>query len=185
MPPIHRSLPNRIPTLVVNRRFDRPHPLPVTGSASQALDPRLAAKVRAAYAAYEPPTCRPLEHEGVQKKGALRTSVSGETTPRRDQRGRFQKRLDRPETATFPMSDDQIRAAARRILSHCPTGTKKPLALACGFKGEWALHTLRGIAKGRAKLVDATRRRLCDTLGRVLSGELVPVTTGRRGGFGI
>ena len=97
----------------------------------------------------------------------------------RDAKGRF---LPRPELANqppCPMTDDQIRAAAKRILSHCPAGTKRPLALACGFKGEWALHTLRGIAKGRGKLVDATRRRLAHTLGMVLAGELVPVSTGQ------
>ena len=139
MRPIHRWLPNRIPTLVVNRRFDRPHPLPVTGSASQALDARLAAKVRAAYATYEPTPYRPLTQQSAQLVDGLQNSLPEETAPRRDRRGRFLKRLDSLETASFPMSDDQIRAAARRILSHCPTGTKKPLALACGFKGEWAL----------------------------------------------
>jgi hypothetical protein len=169
--------PHRLPTLVVNRQAGRYHAIPVTGAACQALDPRLAAKVKASYALlppFEPP--RGAQEEAV---AAIEVNDLCEPTIRRDAQGRFLKRVDAPPTATrFPMTDDEIRAAAKRILSHCPTGTKKPLALACGFRGEWALHTLRGIAKGRGKLVDATRRRLCDVLGRVLRGELVPVETG-------
>ena len=176
------GFPSRLPTYVVNRRPDQYRPIRFTGSASQALDPRLAAKVKAAYAAYEPPPyIPPIAPILPQDRpiGALETASRDDIPLRRDHRGRFLKRLDAAQTTRLPMNDDEIRAAAKRILSHCPAGTKKPLALACGFKGEWALHTLRGIAKGRGKLVDATRHRLCDVLGRILRGELIPVTTGQ------
>jgi hypothetical protein len=77
------------------------------------------------------------------------------------------------------MSDAEIRAKLARILSHCPMGSKKPLARACGYRGKWALHTLRGVAKGRAMLLDAVRVRISPVLRRVMRGELVPVRTGQ------
>jgi len=77
------------------------------------------------------------------------------------------------------LPEEEVRATLRRILSHCPAGSKKPLARLCGYRGEWALHSLRGVAKGRAMLPEAVRYRLSPILRQIMQGQLVPTRTGQ------
>jgi hypothetical protein len=120
--------PHRLPTLVVNRQAGRYHAVPVTGAACQALDPRLAARVKASYALLPPfEPQRTAQEEAV---AAIEVNELCEPTIRRDSQGRFLKRVDASPTATrFPMTDEEIRAAAKRILSHCPETSRPRLRI--------------------------------------------------------
>jgi hypothetical protein len=102
--------------------------------------------------------------------------------PDRDARGRFV-----PDLCTVHPDDELedelmpellVRSELRKLLSHLPRGTKKPLARACGYRGKWALHTLRGVAKGRGLLPDACRRRISRVLNAIQRGELILVQVG-------
>jgi hypothetical protein len=78
------------------------------------------------------------------------------------------------------MTEAEVRAALRDVLSHIPFGSKKPLARLCGYRGRWSLHTLKGVAKDRAMLPEACRIRLSRTLNQFLRGEWILVKTGMR-----
>ena len=98
--------------------------------------------------------------------------------PVRDRRGRFLRELGRqgeaePVHANERMTEAEVRVGLNRLLSHLPRGSKKPLARLCGYTGKWALHSLRGVAKGRAKLPDRCRRRISAALNRIQRGDLV------------
>jgi hypothetical protein len=102
--------------------------------------------------------------------------------PGRDGQGRYAARpvaAQATGTDDETMSDTEVRAVLRRVLSHCPKGSKKPLARLCGYRGKWALHTAKGVAQGRAMLPDACRRRVSRVLRLVIDGEVVLVRTGQ------
>src|ERR1700683_2000539 len=76
---------------------------------------------------------------------------------------------------------DEVRAGILRLLAEMPHGARRPTALALGFKGKWALHSARSIAKGRGHLYEAVRRRLSRRLHQFERGEFVLVPTGLSG----
>jgi hypothetical protein len=76
------------------------------------------------------------------------------------------------------MTEAEVRAGLGEVLSHLPFGSKKPFARLCGYRGKWGLHALRGVAKGRALLPEACRKRLSRILNEVLRGEWVLIETG-------
>ncbi len=78
------------------------------------------------------------------------------------------------------LTESEVRAKLRDVLSHLPFGSKKPLARLCGYRGRWSLHTLKGVAKDRAMLPEACRIRLSRTLNQFLRGEWILVKTGMR-----
>jgi len=79
------------------------------------------------------------------------------------------------------MSAEQVRAALRELLARAPHGGKRPLALALGFRGRWALHSLRSIASGRGYLFESMRRRLSRGVQQLQRGDLILVPTGAHG----
>jgi hypothetical protein len=79
------------------------------------------------------------------------------------------------------MPADELRAELRRLLTEAPYGGKRPLALALGFRGRWALHSLRSIAVGRGHLYEAVRRRLSRRVHQFKRGEFELVSTGLQG----
>jgi hypothetical protein len=98
----------------------------------------------------------------------------------RDRWGRFVKDPERTVQDEHPdeaMTEAEVRALLRRVLSHLPKGSKKPFARLCGYRGRWALHSLRGVGKGRTMLPEAARRRLSRTLTEVFRGEWVLIET--------
>jgi len=92
-----------------------------------------------------------------------------------------------PKPVRLPPAPDErlpaeaVRAALRQHLAQAPHGGKRPLALALGFRGRWALHSLRSIACGRGYLFEAVRRRLSRAIQQLERGELVLVPTGEHG----
>jgi hypothetical protein len=99
----------------------------------------------------------------------------------RDKRGRILPERWRVQPATHPdelMTETEVREKLRRVLSHLPRGSKKPFARLCGYRGKWALHTLRGVAKGRAMLPEASRMCLSRILNQLFRGEWVLIKTG-------
>jgi hypothetical protein len=79
------------------------------------------------------------------------------------------------------MQADEVRASLQRLLAQAPYGGKRPLALALGFRGRWALHSLRSIARGRGYLFEAVRRRLSHRVQQVERGDLILIATGHYG----
>jgi len=76
---------------------------------------------------------------------------------------------------------DEVRAGILQLLAAMPYGARRPTALALGFKGKWALHSVRSIGKGRGHLFEAVRRRLSRRLHQFERGQLVLVPTGLSG----
>ncbi len=76
------------------------------------------------------------------------------------------------------LTEAEVRAHLREVLSRLPQGSKKPFARLCGYRAKWALHTLRGVAKGRAMLPDASRIRLSRLLNELFRGEWLLIETG-------
>jgi hypothetical protein len=70
------------------------------------------------------------------------------------------------------LTEAQCRAGVRKLWHSAPKDTKSQLARLCGYSGRWALHTLRGIVKGRAALPDACRRRISRVLSTIERGHL-------------
>jgi len=79
------------------------------------------------------------------------------------------------------MAPDAVRTALRQILAEMPYGGKRPLAKALGFRGRWALHSLRSIARGRGYLFEGMRRRLSRGVQQLQRGDLILVPTGQHG----
>ena len=98
---------------------------------------------------------------------------------RHDHRGRFlaDETHPSPPHPDEQMTETQIRTELRRLYCHLPTGSKAPLSRLCGYRGPWALHTFRGVAKGRALLPDVCRRRISHVLRQIERGELMMVKT--------
>ena len=97
--------------------------------------------------------------------------------PPQPRRARLFRELEPDEQ----MPPDALRAALKRLLDEIPYGAKRPIALALGFSGRWALHSLRSIAKGKGHLYEATRRRLSRGVRQYQRGELRLVATGLEG----
>jgi hypothetical protein len=118
----------------------------------------------------------PVSDDATENQGSLGRD--------RDERGRFNRDPLRVQSIeNYPdeqMPEAEVRSRLRRVLSHLPKGSKRPFARLCGYRGKWALHTLRGVAKGRAMLPEASRRRLSRKLNQLFRGEWILVKTGMR-----
>lgn len=135
----------------------------------------------AASADGQPATDRPELHDVVDD-GHLRRP--------RDVLGRFvrdaQSEDDPPPASPAEewQLEQQARRQARDLLTHARRGTKRQLARMLGYRGRWALHTVRQLCKGAGPIPAACRRRIEMAYTAFKRGELVCVETDRLGADG-
>lgn len=162
-------------------------PIPAVTLASPVLSPELVARLKSQgrVANIQQP---PLQLAGPARVPLLDRLGCGElrqdSHPKflgRDRRGRFLTPTSRDgaTSTACAMTDEQIRARLRRLYHVLPKGAKLPLARLCGFRGEWALQSLRGIARGRAWLLPAVGRRIGRLLVGIDAGQIILRRTGQ------
>lgn len=98
----------------------------------------------------------------------------------RDARGRILRSSPVVETADEKLSEAQVRERLKRLYAQSPHGSLAGLGRVCGYRSAYARQTLRQVAKGTGKLMEANRRRISRVLNQIERGELVCTDTGKR-----